>query len=217
MSWLTPAYPVGAYSYSGGIEWAVEAGDICDADTLRRWLASLLQHGNAFSDAVIFVNAHRAVATRDAKAVAAIAELAAALPGSEERFLETTAQGQAFLQITRSAWPSPALDRLVAAWDGPLAYPVVVAAACAGHRITVAPSLQALLHAAASNLISAGMRLIPLGQTDGQRALAGLEGTIARTAKRALASGIDDIATATLRADIAGMRHETQHTRLFRS
>ena len=217
MSWLTPAYPVGAYSYSGGIEWAVEAGDICDADSLRRWLATLLQHGSLFSDAVIFVNAHRAVARRDAKAVGAIAELAAALPGSKERFLETISQGQAFLQITRSAWPSPALDRLLAAWDGPLAYPVVVAAACAGHRVAVAPSLQALLHAAASNLISAGMRLIPLGQTDGQRALAALEGPIMRTAKDALASRIDDIATATPRADIAGMRHETQHTRLFRS
>jgi urease accessory protein len=217
MSWLTPAYPVGAYAYSSGIEWAVEAGDICDADTLRSWIATLLQHGSVFTDAVIFVNAHRAVGSRDAKAVTAIAELAAALPGSEERFLETTSQGQAFLQITRSAWPSPALDRLVAAWDGPLAYPVVVAAACAGHEIAAAPSLQALLHATASNLISASMRLIPLGQTDGQRALAALEGAIMRTAKRALASGIDDIATATLRADIAGMRHETQHTRLFRS
>ena len=217
MSWLTPAYPVGAYAYSGGIEWAVEAGDICDGNTLRRWLATLLQHGNLFSDAVIFVNAHRAVARGDAKAVASIAELAAALPGSEERFLETTSQGQAFLQITRSAWPSPTLDRLIAAWDGPLAYPVVVAAACAGHGIAVAPSLHALLHAAASNLISAGMRLIPLGQTDGQRVLAALEDAIQQTADRALASGIDDIITATPRADIAAMRHETQYTRLFRS
>ena len=73
MSWLTPAYPVGAYAYSGGIEWAVEAGDICDGNTLRRWLATLLQHGNLFSDAVIFVNAHRAVARGDAKAVASCA------------------------------------------------------------------------------------------------------------------------------------------------
>jgi urease accessory protein len=217
LSWLTPAYPVGAYAYSGGIEWAIEAGDIRNVDMLQNWIASVVQHGSVFSDAVIFVNTHRAVARSDAKALTAIAELAAALPGSEERFLETMSQGQAFLQITRAAWPSPALDRLIAAWNGPLAYPVVVAAACAGHGIAVAPSLHALLHAAASNLISAGMRLIPLGQTDGQRALAALEGVIIRTAKRALARGIDDIATAALRADVAGMRHETQHTRLFRS
>jgi len=121
------------------------------------------------------------------------------------------------LQITQSAWPSPTLDRLIAAWDGPLAYPVVVAAACAGHGIAVAPSLHALLHAAASNLISAGMRLIPLGQTDGQRVLAALEDAIQQTAERALATAIDDIITATPRADIAAMRHETQYTRLFRS
>jgi urease accessory protein len=217
MSWLTPAYPVGAYSYSGGIEWAVEAGDIRNADTLRNWLTTMIRRGSVFCDAVIFTNAYRAVANMDDKGLAVIAELAAALAGSKERFLETTSQGKAFLLITQVAWPSPALDRLVAVWDGPLAYPVTVAATCAGHGIAVEPALQALLHATASNLISAGMRLVPLGQTDGQRVLAALEGSIAQTAEHALASGIDDIATATLRADMAGMRHETQHTRLFRS
>jgi urease accessory protein len=109
------------------------------------------------------------------------------------------------------------LDRLVAAWDGPLAYPVVVAAACVGHDIALVPALQALLHGVASNLVSAGVRLIPLGQTDGQHVLAALEAPIAQTAQRALAIALDDIGSATLRADIAGMRHETQYTRLFRS
>jgi urease accessory protein len=217
MSWLTPAYPVGAYAYSGGIEWAVEAGDVRDTETLRSWLTTMIRHGSVSCDAVIFANAHRAVANVDNKAIATIAELAVALAGSKERFLESTSQGQAFMQITQAAWPTPALDRLVAVWDGPFAFPVVVAAACAGHEIAVVPALQALLHAAASNLISASMRLVPLGQTDGQRVLAALEGVIVQTGERALATGIDDIATATLRADMAGMRHETQHTRLFRS
>jgi urease accessory protein len=217
MTWMSPAYPVGAFSYSGGIEWAVEAGDINNADSLRGWLETMIRHGSLFCDAVIFTHAHRAVLRGDDQTIAEIAELAVALIGCKERFLETTAQGQAFMQITRSAWPSPALDRLVAAWDGPLAYPVVVAAACAGHGIEVAPALHALLHGMASNLISAGMRLIPLGQTDGQRVLAALETSITQTAERALATGMDDIATATVRADIASMRHETQYTRLFRS
>jgi urease accessory protein len=217
MTFMSPAYPVGAFSYSGGIEWAVAAGDIGDAGSLRGWLESMIRHGSVFCDSVIFAHAHRAAWCADDKELAAPAELAAAIIGSKERFLETTSQGQAFLQITRSAWPSPALDRLVAAWDGPLAYPVVVAAACAGHGIEVAPALHALLHGMASNLISAGMRLIPLGQTDGQRVLAALEASITQTAERALATGMDDIATATVRADIAGMRHETQYTRLFRS
>ena len=214
---MSPAYPVGAFSYSGGIEWAVEAGDIRSADTLRTWLATLVGRGSVLCDAAIFAHAHRATVAADDRALAAAAELAAALISSKERFLETTSQGQAFLQITRAAWPTPALDRLVGAWDGPLAYPVVVGAAAAGHGIALAPALHAFLHGLVSNLVSAGVRLIPLGQTDGQRVVAGLEGEITTAAARARAVALDDIGTATPRADIAGMRHETQYTRLFRS
>jgi urease accessory protein len=217
MTWMSPSYPVGAFSYSGGIEWAVEAGDIRDAGTLRSWLAAMIRDGSVFCDAAMFCYAHRAVASGDDTALAAVAELAAAFVGSKERFLETTAQGQAFRQITRAAWPTPALDRLTAAWDGPLAYPIVVAAACAGHGIALAPALHAFLHGVVSNLVSAGVRLVPLGQTDGQRVLAALEGAIAHAAARAQETAVDDVGTATLRADIAGMRHETQYTRLFRS
>jgi urease accessory protein len=217
MTWMSPAYPVGAFSYSGGLEWAVEAGDIRDAATLTAWLTAMIGHGSVFCDAAIFRHAHRAAACGDDCALAAIAELAAALVGSKERFLETTAQGRAFLQITQAAWTTPSLDRLTAAWDGPLAYPVAVAAACGGHGIALVPALQAFLHGVVSNLVSASIRLIPLGQTDGQRVLAALETEIARAVERALAIALDDIGSATLRADIAGMRHETQHTRLFRS
>ncbi len=217
MTWMSPAYPVGAFSYSSGIESAVEAGDIRDAGSLGRWLATVIRHGSMFCDAGFFVHAHRAAATGDDEALATTAELAAALIGSKERFLETTAQGQAFLQITRTAWPTPALDRLVAAWNGPLAYPVVVATACAGHGIPLVPALHAFLHGVVSNLVSAGVRLIPLGQTDGQRVLAALEAEIAQTAERARVTALDDIGAATPRADIASMRHETQYTRLFRS
>jgi urease accessory protein len=217
MTFMSPAYPVGAFSYSSGIEWAVEAGDIHDADTLCRWLATIIRHGSVFCDAALFGHAHHAAAACDDNALAGVAELAAALVASKERFLETTSQGQAFVQITRAAWPSAALDRLTAAWDGPLAYPVAVATACAGHGIDLAPALLAFLHGVASNLISAGVRLIPLGQTAGQRVLAALEAAIAETATRATATTLDDIGSATLRADIAGMRHETQYTRLFRS
>jgi urease accessory protein len=217
MTWMSPAYPVGAFSYSGGIEWAVETGDIRSADTLCHWLTTMIRHGSIFCDAAIFAHAHRAAAGGDDMALVAMAELAAAFIGSKERFLETTAQGQAFMQITRAAWPTPALDRLTAAWDGPLAYPVVVATACAGHDIALVPALHAFLHGVASNLVSAGVRLIPLGQTDGQRVLVALEEPIAQTAGHALVTAIDDIGAATLRADIAGMRHETQYTRLFRS
>jgi urease accessory protein len=217
MTWMSPAYPVGAFSYSSGLEWAVEAGDVRDAATLASWLMTLIGHGSVFCDAALFCNAFSAVTEGDDAALAAAAGLAAALAGSRERFLETTAQGQAFVQITQAAWTTSALDQLTAAWDGPIAYPVAVAAACAGHGIARGTALHAFLHGVASNLVSAGVRLVPLGQTDGQRVLAALEIPIAQAAERALVIAPDDIGVAALRADIASMRHETQYTRLFRS
>ena len=217
MAWLSPAYPVGAFSYSGGIEWAVESGDIKDAETLKRWLAVMIAEGGGFCDAVFFVHAHRAIQTGDDKALREVAELAAAFAPSKERHLETTAQGRAFVEATRAAWPCAALDRLAAVWDGPVAYPVAVGVAAAGHGVAVEPALAAYLHAVVANLISAGVRLIPLGQTDGQRALAAFEPTVAATAARALATPLDQVGGAAFRADLAGMRHETQYTRLFRS
>jgi urease accessory protein len=217
MAWLSPAYPIGAFSYSSGIEWAVEAGDIADAESLRAWLEVVLGEGGGFCDAVLFAHAHRAIAAAADTALRAAAELAAALAPSKERHLETTAQGAAFVAATRAAWPTPALDRLAAAWDGPVAYPVAVAVAAAGHGIALAPALAAFLQALAANLVSAGVRLVPLGQSDGQRVLAALEAAVAATAQRALATALDDIGAAAFRADLASARHETQYTRLFRS
>jgi urease accessory protein len=139
------------------------------------------------------------------------------LAPSKERFLETTAQGQAFLQATQTAWPCVSLDQLTAAWCGPVGYPVAVGVAAAGHGIALEPALLGFLHAVTANLISAGLRLIPLGQSDGQRVLAALEGVVAATARRALTASLDDIGSATVRADLASLHHETQYTRLFRS
>jgi urease accessory protein len=217
MAWLSPAYPVGAFSYSSGIEWAVEAGDITDAESLRAWLAVMLADGAGFCDAVLFAQSHRAVAAGDEKALREVAELAAALAPSKERHLETTAQGAAFLAATAAAWPTPALDRLTQVWDGPVVYPVAVAVAAAGHGIVLEPALAAFLQAVVANWVSAGVRLIPLGQTQGQRVLAALEGTVAATARRALAAPLADLGAAAFRADLAGVRHEGQYTRLFRS
>jgi urease accessory protein len=217
MTWLSPAYPVGAFSYSSGIEWAVEAGDITDAAALRDWLAVMLTAGGGFADAVLFAHAHRAAESGDDKALRAAAELAAALAPSKERHLETTAQGNAFVEATRAAWACDALDRLKNIWDGPVAYPVAVAAAAAGHGVALAPALAAYLQALAANWVSAGVRLVPLGQTDGQRVLAALEPVIAASAQRAPRVALDDLGSAAFRADLAGARHETQYTRLFRS
>ncbi|MET0669403.1 MAG: urease accessory protein UreF [Xanthobacteraceae bacterium] len=217
MAWLSPAYPVGAFSYSSGLEWAIEASDIRDAESLRRWLAVVIGEGGAFCDAVFLVHAHRAIAGNNDKALHDVAELAAAFAPSKERHLETTAQGRAFVEATRAAWPCAALDRLTKIWDGAVAYPVAVGVAAAGHGIALDAALNAYLHAVTANLISAGVRLIPLGQTEGQRLLAALEPVAAATTLRALSSKLDDVGGAAFRADIASMKHETQYTRLFRT
>ena len=217
MTWLSPAFPVGAFSYSSGIEWAVEAGDIVDAASLRDWLASMLTDGPGFCDGVFLAHGHRAASSRDDAGLRDIAELAAAFVPSRERQLETSAQGRAFIEIARTAWNCEGLDRTISCCDGAIVYPVAVGVVSAAHEIPLEPTMHAFLHALTSNWISAGARLIPLGQTDSQRVLALLEPAVVSTGKRALQATIDDLGSATLRADLAGMRHETQYTRLFRS
>ncbi|XIA67696.1 urease accessory protein UreF [Bradyrhizobium sp. TZ2] len=217
MTWLSPSFPVGAFSYSSGIEWAVEAADITDAASLRDWLAAMLTDGSGFCDAVFLTRAHRAASARDDAALREIAELAAAFVPSRERQLETSTQGRAFIDIARAAWACDGLDQIISACDGPIAYPVAVGLVSAAHAIPVQPTMHAFLHALVSNWISAGARLVPLGQTDSQRILAALEVDVVSTAKRALGSSLDDLGSATFRADLASLRHETQYTRLFRS
>jgi urease accessory protein len=216
MTWLSPAFPVGAFSYSSGIEWAVEAGELVDRATLQDWLASMLD-GPGFCDGVFLAHAHRAAAGSDDATLRDVAELAAAFAPSRERHLETTAQGRAFIDIARAAWNCDGLDRLVAACDGGTVYPVAVGIISSAHAIPLAPTLHAFLHALTSNWISAAARLIPLGQTDSQRALAALEPIVVGTGKRAIGAALDDLGSASFRADLASMRHETQYTRLFRS
>jgi urease accessory protein len=215
MTWLSPAFPVGAFSYSSGIEWAVESGDIVDATTLRDWLSAMLAHGAGFCDSVFVAQAHRAALSNDA--LRDIAELAAAFVPSRERQLETSTQGRAFIDIARSAWNCDGLDPMIAACSGAIVYPVAVGIVSAAHAIPLQPTIHAFLHAVVSNWISAGARLVPLGQTDSQRVLAALEPVVVQTGARALAASLDDLGSATFRADLASMRHETQYTRLFRS
>jgi urease accessory protein len=217
MTWLSPSFPVGAFSYSSGIEWAVEAGDIGDAATLRDWLASLLADGAGFCDGVFLAHAHRAASSADDAALAGVAELAAALVPSRERQLETTAQGRAFIEIARAAWNCDGLEQMISCCGSAIVYPVAVGLVSAAHGIPLASTMHAFLHALTSNWISASARLVPLGQTDSQRVLALLEQVVVSTAKRALDASLDDLGSATFRADLASMRHETQYTRLFRS
>jgi len=215
LTWLSPAYPVGAYSYSHGLEWVVEGGQVRDVETLVCWIEDLLAHGAGRSDIIFLAASWRALASGDGPLLGRTAELAAALAPSAERRLETLAQGTAFLAATLAAWPTPQLEALAA--DGRLAYPVAVGVSAAAHGLPLAATAQAYAQAWVASLVSAAVRLIPLGQSDGLRTLARLEPVIPRVAEAALASTLEDVGGAALAADIASMRHETQYTRLFRS
>ena len=215
MTWLSPSFPVGAYSYSHGLEWAVETGTIRYAIQLTDWVGDLLRHASGWSDAVLFAESWRAASGDDIKRIVEIAELAAALAPSRERQLETMAQGEAFTKAS-AAWPD-VMSADLAKQGVPLAYPIAVAVKAAGHDIALTDALTAYLHAFAANLVSAAVRLVPLGQSDGLKALAALEPVILEVAARAADAGFDAIGGTGFVSDIAAMKHETQYTRLFRS
>jgi urease accessory protein len=213
--WLSPAFPVGAFAYSHGLEWAFEAGDVIDAASLAGWLSDLLEHGAVRNDAILFVEAYRGAADPDA--LETVAELALALATSAERRLETVTQGDAFAIAIGKSWPCAAMERLRAAWPGSVAYPVAVGVAAAGHGIPLEDALEAFALGFVANLVSAAVRLGIVGQTDGQRVTAALIPEIQSVAAFAHCATLDDLGGATFRSDLAALRHETQYTRLFRS
>ena len=215
--WLSQAFPVGAFAYSHGLEWAVEAGDIVDAASLQGWLVDLLEFGTPRSDAILFSTAFRAAGAADWPAFMDINDLAVSLTASAERRLETTAQGAAFIRAGRAAWDCEPLRRLDRAPDGRIAYPVALAAAASGHGLPLAASLEAFVLAQVANLVSAALRLGPIGQTDGQKVLAALVPRVLALAGEAQTATLADLGGCAFRSDVGAMRHETQYSRLFRS
>jgi urease accessory protein len=215
--WFSPAFPIGAFSFSHGLEWAVEEGDITDRQGLQDWLAALVSHGSGWSDAVLFSVAHRAVEQGNVKKLREAAELAIALQPSKERRLEATMQGDAFVKAVETGWDNKGLVMLRSAINPPHALAVSAGAAAAGAGISRYDAVQAFLTGFCQNLVSAAVRLAPIGQSDGLRVMAALEPVIAASANRASRAGLKDVGGLAFRSDIASMKHETQMTRLFRS
>ena len=216
LAWSSPGYPTGAFSYSHGLEWAVESGAVTNLPTLLDYITAVLTRGGAWVDAVLFAHAWR-LADRPSQ-LDELSQLATAFRGSAETALESRQQGAAFLDVTRKAWPHAALDAFAQRQAGtPVAHCIAVALACAAHDIPLVPALHSYLHAVAANLVSAGARLIPLGQTQAQIAIARLSPTITEIVERAPTTSLDDLGTAAPLVEICSLRHETQYTRLFRS
>ena len=213
MSWLSPAYPVGAYSFSHGLEYAVEAGLVTDAATAHDWIATVVADGSGFADLVFLAAAWDS----DPDRLPDLNETALAFQGTAELRLESTAQGKAFMLVTDSAWRCDAVDVLNGTSGDDIAYAVAVGAVARSHGVDRCDILLAYAHAFAANLVSAAVRLIPLGQTDGQRITADLMATCVAAVERAASTAVDDVSTSTPMVDIASMKHEHQYTRLFRS
>ncbi len=201
-AWFSPAYPIGSYSYSHGLEAAVEAGTVGDVPALGAWTSDILAFGAGRSDVVLLRHAW------EADDPAPVAELAEALAPSSERLLETMAQGAAFARTTRAAWGVAVPD---------FAYPVAVGIAARALGLPVGPVATLFLQAFAAAIVSSGVRLIPLGQTEGQRLTAALLPCIEAVVAEALETPLDGIGGIALGADLAAMRHETQYSRLYRS
>ncbi len=212
LTWLSPAFPTGGFAYSHGLEWAVESNDIRTEPNLTTWLADILHHGAARTDAILLRHAHRAATL---PALTQVAELAAAAQPGRERQAETLGQGGAFA-LAATVWGAPLLAALLDAGT-PTPYPVAIGALTAAHAVNEDDATLALLHAFTANLVSAAVRLVPLGQTAGLRVLSLLEPAITQVAAETRAATLDDLGGACFRSDIAAMRHETQYTRLFRS
>ena len=204
LTWLSPAFPTGAFAYSHGLEWAVETGDIRDEASLQAWLADVIAHGSGRNDAILLRHA-----VRDRTALAQLAELGLATAPSQERRMETLNQGRAFM-LAAAPWGVPPAPE-----DIP--YPVAVGAVAGWHGVAEDDAAAAYLQAFCANLISAAVRLVPLGQTAGLRVLAALEPVILDTAAGTAKATLDDLGGCAFRSDLASMRHETQYTRLFRS
>jgi urease accessory protein len=217
MVWLSPAFPVGSFAYSHGLEWAHEARDVCDAESLQAWTADLLKFGAGRNDLILFAAAYRAAAEGNGPALAEAAELALALATSAERRLETTTQGDAFVAAISRTWPCRAIELLTTTWPEPVAYPVAVAVAAAGHGIPVADAAPAFGLGFVSNLVSAAVRLGMVGQTDGQRVIAAVLPVVQEVAVFAATASLDELGGCAFRSDLAALRHEGQYTRLFRS
>jgi urease accessory protein len=217
LTWLSPAYPVGAYTYSHGLEAAVEAGSVAKRDGLIAYVSAALRLGAGRVDGALLVAAHRAMVKGDDKALDEVAALGAAWRGTAETALEAEAQGTAFTSVTLAAWPTPRFAGFDARDPRQLAHAVAFGAAAAEQGIAARDAAFAFLAAFAANLVSAGVRLVPLGQTDGQLSIAALQPAVAAATKAALTADLARLGTAAPMLDIFSLRHETQYTRLFRS
>ncbi len=220
MTWLSPSFPVGGYVFSHGIEYGVEEGRIKDEHDLCRWISAALGQGAGRNDGALFRVAWQAVTEEDFERLKWAVERADVMRSTSEMALESGAQGRAFIATVLQSWKSEKLEELaemIKGMDRQITYAIAVAVVSAAADIPLSAALLAYYHAFAANLVSAGVRLVPLGQVAGQRCMEALKPVITARKDAALGGGFDDLGSAAPLIEWASMKHETQYTRLFRS
>lgn len=203
--WLTPSYPVGAFAYSHGLEAAADQGWVTHGPSLEDWLGEVLELGAGRSDALFLAAAWHAQSAQELEEVDASARAFAA---SKERLFETSQQGQSFGLVTETIWGG--------ALTG-LTYPVALGAAAANQNLPLDLTQVMYLQAFLSNLIAAGQRLLPVGQTEGQQILQRLSARLPKIAAETASGDLTRLSATAFLADIAAMKHETQRSRIFRT
>ena len=202
MQWMSPAFPIGAFAYSHGLEWAIDKDHVSNGEKLQKWITDLLEYGSLRTDAIFISLILRGHDVRKMN------ELSMALCPAGERLLETKLQGSAFAKVIEDVWQQDI---------GELSLPIAVALAAKNQSIEQDLILPAYLQAFCSNLISAAIRLIPIGQSEGQRIMFELYTTISDLVQTASESEIDDLNSACFFSDVSAMEHEYLQPRIFKT
>ena len=218
MHLASPTLPVGAYSYSQGLESAVDAGIVTDESGARRWITDVLTHSMARLEAPVFCRFYRAWGAMDIAAISHWSAWFLASRDSAEFRAETVQMGYSLARLLRELFPNDSLTPLLSPVAGAdLPYPGALGAACVMLGTPLDASLGACLFSWAENQVLAAIKAVPLGQVAGQRLLFALEQPLLNAAATALVLKDHELSNWTPGLSLLSMRHETQPSRLFRS
>ena len=217
----SPALPVGAYSYSQGLEAAVTAGTVADAAGAERWIGDMLSFSMVRLEAPVWVHLEAAWRNADLAAVREWNEWFIATRETAELRAETLQMGYSLtrllgdLTVEPEGFDTVVVQQLVAL--GEIAYPTAIACAVAQWKIPVREALTAYLWSWLENQVMAAVKVVPLGQTAGQRLLLRLGAKIMINIDETLSKDVDEMNNYCHGLAIASSRHEVQYSRLFRS
>ncbi|MGC2164700.1 MAG: urease accessory protein UreF [Gallionella sp.] len=213
----SPMLPVGAYSYSQGLESAIEAGTVNDATSAEHWIADVLELSLCRFELPILWRLCNAWQVEDREQIRHWNEVFCAGRETSESHAETLQMGYSLCRLLQSLNEDSNNQASNMLAIPPVSFPSAYACAVAIWNIPLTSSVQAYAWSWLENQVSAAMKIVPLGQSDGQRILFSLGGRLDELVKTACAIGDDELSNFAPGLTLAGCQHETQYSRLFRS